>query len=175
MDKRNASANEKIKSVFLDLIGKYNIKEITVTEICQRSEINRSTFYKYFENVYDLLEKLEADIVNDVRQKLCEDFNMQKLFLKLEDIEQNDLQNLASIYKEDPLFARNLGNIGYEAVLSYIETNYEKFSKIQTEYVSKFIAAGCSSMIRNWLISGGSISSKEMIDLIPELMRRILL
>ena len=48
-----------IKNSFVELLAKKPLTKVTVKEICELSEINRATFYKYYCDPYDLLEKLE--------------------------------------------------------------------------------------------------------------------
>ena len=38
------------------------IGKITVREICERAEIHRSTFYAHYQDVYDLVEKVEQNM-----------------------------------------------------------------------------------------------------------------
>ena len=44
-----------IKQCFFRLIRQKSISKITVKEICEFAQINRSTFYKYYADPYDLL------------------------------------------------------------------------------------------------------------------------
>lgn len=50
-----------IKNSFVKLLAKKPLTRVIVKEICELSEINRATFYKYYCDPYDLLEKLEND------------------------------------------------------------------------------------------------------------------
>ena len=45
-----------IEDSFLELLGKKPLTKITVTELCQTSQINRATFYKHYLDIPDLLE-----------------------------------------------------------------------------------------------------------------------
>ena len=38
-----------IQNIFLELLKEKPIAKITVKEICERAEINRSTFYKHYQ------------------------------------------------------------------------------------------------------------------------------
>ena len=40
---------------FMKILEEKSLDKITVKDICERSEINRNTFYYYFDNVYDVL------------------------------------------------------------------------------------------------------------------------
>ena len=44
-----------IKDTFIEMLEKKNIQKIYVRELCEKADINRSTFYKYYESQYDLL------------------------------------------------------------------------------------------------------------------------
>ncbi|MDO5813306.1 MAG: TetR/AcrR family transcriptional regulator [Bacillota bacterium] len=41
---------------FLELLEKKDFEYITIKEICQKANVNRSTFYLHYENMGDLLE-----------------------------------------------------------------------------------------------------------------------
>lgn len=52
-------AQKKIFTVFLKLIKEKSIEKITVSEICEKADVNRSTFYRNYYDIYDLEEKVE--------------------------------------------------------------------------------------------------------------------
>ena len=53
-NKRKRNSQEKIEKVFIQLIQKKNITEISVSTICEKANINRSTFYANYLDIYDL-------------------------------------------------------------------------------------------------------------------------
>ena len=50
-----------LKNSLIKLLHKKQIYQITVSELCTEAELNRSTFYKYYGNVRDILEELEEE------------------------------------------------------------------------------------------------------------------
>ena len=62
-----------IQNIFLELLKEKPVAKITVKEICERAEINRSTFYKHYQDVYDLMEKLENEAV-EAFEKLLDSY-----------------------------------------------------------------------------------------------------
>lgn len=57
------TANQKrmikhINATVFKLLNDYHFDEITIQKICDNAEINRSTFYRYFQDKYDLLFSL---------------------------------------------------------------------------------------------------------------------
>ena len=63
MDIRVAKTKKSIINAFLALRSKKAIEKITVKELCEAAEINKSTFYSHFQDIYDLSEFLETQDV----------------------------------------------------------------------------------------------------------------
>ena len=55
---------ETIKSAFFKIYKEKNISRITVNDIVTAAGYNRSTFYRYFTDVYDVLEQIEKEILD---------------------------------------------------------------------------------------------------------------
>lgn len=64
-DKRTQKTLKLIRSTFVDIAHKKDISQITVKEICEQANINRSTFYTYYKDYPDFLEKTETEVAND--------------------------------------------------------------------------------------------------------------
>lgn len=58
-NKRRKESQEKIEKIFIQLIQKKNISEISVSTICEKAGLNRSTFYANYLDIYDLVEKVK--------------------------------------------------------------------------------------------------------------------
>ena len=61
-----------IRRAFLELLGRLPVEKITVAEICRKAEINRATFYRYYENQYDLLSSLENEMFEEIKKSAFE-------------------------------------------------------------------------------------------------------
>lgn len=70
MDIRIVKTKRSIINAFLELRSKKAIEKITVKELCERAEINKSTFYTHFKDIYNLSEYLETQIANEVVSSL---------------------------------------------------------------------------------------------------------
>lgn len=49
---------ERIMEVFLYLLNEKSLDRLTVKDIIETAEVNRNTFYYYFEDIYDLLHQV---------------------------------------------------------------------------------------------------------------------
>ena len=84
MDKHENQRVRLTKKLFRDsliaLLRKKKIYQITVSELCAAAELNRSSFYKHYGNVYDVLAELEEDflaqILHDVYQYVRSDVRL---------------------------------------------------------------------------------------------------
>ncbi len=56
---------ERIVSAAKELFYRYGIKRVTVEEICERAEISKMTFYKFFTNKLELVKYLLNRIIDE--------------------------------------------------------------------------------------------------------------
>lgn len=59
-----------LKQSFLKLLKTKPVNKITVKEVCDVAELNRATFYTHFSDCYDLLERIENDLIEDFTKSL---------------------------------------------------------------------------------------------------------
>lgn len=45
---------------------KKELRKITVKELCEKALINKSTFYTYYEDMFDLSDKIESEVVDGI-------------------------------------------------------------------------------------------------------------
>ena len=70
MDLRVEKTEKAIRNAFLELRAKRALEKISVKELCQLAEINKSTFYAHYRDVYDLSDTLEAETVASILDSL---------------------------------------------------------------------------------------------------------
>lgn len=83
-DKRISRSKKDIKDAFIELLKIYeDINKVTVTEITNRANYNRATFYAHFENKEVLLEEIMKDAVNGFMNAFRDPYKYKKtLYLK---------------------------------------------------------------------------------------------
>ena len=67
MDRRVKYTKGVIKDTFISLLEEKEINKIKVSELCNIADINRATFYRYYLDVFDLLDKMEDEFVERVK------------------------------------------------------------------------------------------------------------
>lgn len=67
---RTKQTKERIQNAYLNLRKHKNLNQIRITELCREAETNRTTFYHYYQDIYDLNNAVEDRILGE----LLEDF-----------------------------------------------------------------------------------------------------
>ena len=63
-DNRRVRMTKKlIKDAYLELLEKRPSERISVTDICKTADVNRSTFYMYYEDTIRLRQDIENDVL----------------------------------------------------------------------------------------------------------------
>ena len=70
LDARIRYTKMVIKDALISLLKEKSLNKITVKSICDLAEINRATFYKYYSDPFDLLGKLEQEMLSQLQNSL---------------------------------------------------------------------------------------------------------
>lgn len=63
MDIRIQKTQAAIKNAFLELRAQKSVEKITVKELCQRAQINKSTFYAHYDDIYALSDAMQSEAI----------------------------------------------------------------------------------------------------------------
>ena len=160
-NKRRKESVEKIEKVFMELLQTKELKEITVSDICKLTGLNRSTFYANFLDVYDLAGKLKT--------KLEADFSSQFENDDPEN-ENNGALKMFKHIKENQIFYKTYFKLGYaesNKILIYDERLADKyFDNKYIGYHIEFFRNGLNAIIKMWLENGCKESPEVMAGII---------
>lgn len=97
-DRRAQYSKRVIREALYELMTEKPGAKITVTELCRRADVNRSTFYAFYDDIDDLQKKiarefyiLQRDYINRAAALLREKGDITRLTI-------DDLQQVARIY-----------------------------------------------------------------------------
>jgi len=162
-NKRRRDSVAAIERAFVDLLQEREFKDISVSDICKQTGLNRSTFYANYVDIYDLADKL--------REKLEEDFaaqfsaNAQHAYAGTD----GALRMFTHIY-ENQLFYKTYFKLGYDEshqVMIYDASRAESdFHGEHIDYHIEFFRAGLNAIIKRWMNGGCKESPEEMAAII---------
>lgn len=160
-----------LKEALLRLLQKKSIDKITIYELCGTAQINRTTFYKYYGNQYDLLGDIQGDFFSDLEKYLLEDpqagdESMRKVMKYLES-EQDTCKVLINSVP-DREFSEKLFSL---PAIRILIKNYtpDHYTPKQEEYFRLFFCQGGYAIIRKWLNDENREPPEEIADLITSL------
>ncbi len=98
-----------IKKVFAEMLSeKRELGKIAVSELCQRADISRGTFYSHYDDIYGVAEDYENEMIETFfnAAKLCESQSIMELIDSIfEFIRQNNESYRLLCRSNDILFA----------------------------------------------------------------------
>ena len=176
---------KKMDKALISLLEEKSFEYITVSEICKKANVNRSTFYLHYENMVELLEETVRFILDD--------------FISYFDIGKN---NITCKFKEAPLDKLVFITDEYiHPYLLYIKDNKRVFSTVllnaesfgfneiytrlyerifnpilerfnypvtDRKYVMKFYLNGITAIINEWLKDDCILSVEDITRIINE-------
>lgn len=109
---RSTQTKAKLKDSFIKLVREKGLDNVTVSDLARDSKINRGTFYLHYLDKYDLMEKLEEQAINDLKQILLFDKNTENLNDPIELIPYDAILKALIYVKNDFDFIKTLASDG---------------------------------------------------------------
>ena len=76
-DRRVRRTKKLLSQGLIELMQHKQVKDITVRELAERVDVNRGTFYLYYRDIFDLLERLE-DKYTKMQQKSIDNSSKER-------------------------------------------------------------------------------------------------
>lgn len=171
-NRRYSDTEQRIDRVFMELLEKKELKEITVSEICRRADIHRTTFYGHYTDVYDLMYKM----LGRTYEKLMEGFIQEEHF----SLKQGFLEAFRLVEKNKTFFRYYLEHKSF-AGIDFIRVPHhlrEKEDALVREmgygdreellYHQEFFNGGLQALLRRWIQRDCKESPEEMYSLLEK-------
>lgn len=168
MDLRVRYTKKIIEEAFLELLKERPLVKISVKAICEKAEINRTTYYKYYDNPYDLLNKMEAKILDDLQKRIEETNteNLQDIFrCIITDIRDKfDIYNTFFSENGDHEFRKRIFEACYSKNIAIIQRLFPMLDGTRQEWLYYFVAEGCNGVLNQWILSGMATPIDDVIS-----------
>ncbi len=158
-DLRVRYTRKVIQEAFWTLLKEKPLAKITVKEVCDRAQINRGTFYKHYLDCYDLLDKMQEEVISQLEEQLASIKtqgvrNMLVSFMNSLRQEQEVLRVL-SRHGQSNAFVHRVAGCCYR----YMEEHMARIPGMSLEDPFQgmnygFLVGGCVSVMEYWLHTG---------------------
>lgn len=161
-NKRRQQSQEKIEKVFIELLQTKALSQITVSDICKRTGLNRSTFYANYTDIYELADRIKKGLENEVAKVYSEEWENKTHthnFLKLfRHIQENQI-----FYKT--FFKLDYDNT-YQSVFLDMDYLAAQFDDDYLPYHIEFFKNGLNAVIKKWLQGGCQETPEQMCKIL---------
>ncbi len=170
-DRRARRTKRLIREAFFRLIEKKAVSAISITELCDLADINRSSFYAHYEDIFHLQAALEKET--------AEVFLLQfDTLFKQDDYPVVIMNNILRILEENRecqlLISANPG--GNEIMRRVTEEvyqvampnwlNHSDITREQADMLYLYIRDGAGSVISAWVQSSCTMPREQLADLL---------
>lgn len=171
VDRRVRKTKMQLRQGLARLMQKKSIKEITVKELVDEVDINRSTFYLHYTDIYQMLEKIEEEAMVDIRKAMegcpADSSDRDKIIPFLAQffsiLDSNRDLSLALLGPNgDMAFVERIERLIANKFL--IKSNFPQTSN-EIQYAYAFCLNGCIGMIKSWLSQTQHESPEAMAEL----------
>jgi len=154
-----------IEQCFLDLLQEKPVSKITVTELCEKARINRATFYKHYQDVPQLLEKLEEDLFTQIREMFNDRAeNMEAMLLEMMDYTRREWKRFMALGSDngDPNLMTKTFLLCYENAYPLVASSMQGMPEEKIQMLFHYLSQG-SGGILTWWIRDGMRSDPEQV------------
>ena len=162
-NKRRRESQEKIEKAFIELLQTREVKDITVSEIIKMTNLNRSTFYANYLDIFELADKM--------REKLETDFS--NLFADYDYFnERTGALKMFTHIKENQIFYKTYFKLCYndKHLISIYDRKRAEKERIDDNinYHIEFFRNGLNAIIKLWLKNGCKEPPEEMANILKQ-------
>ena len=178
---RSAVRSRKmINEALADLLTEKPLDKITVTDVVNRADINRGTFYAHYKDIPDVVDHLIQQTFSAIREA------MMSTVATDAKPEHTLLSTIQKLLEEDMSFYRKILNSSASAIMQeqlvavvtefMLEHKDQFYPGSQEEYkiAIRFCAGGLSNLYRDWFSGKLSITLSELTDVARNMISRII-
>lgn len=167
-DRRARYSKNMIRESLYELMKEKPLNKISVTEICKRADVNRSTFYAYYMDIYDLHQKiikeffsLQKNVIKHIKEALLNINDIREItyddYYKMADYYMQTISDNTELYKF--IFNQNstsaihasFGKVLYHTIREVISPIIEEKRIEEFKRTFTFVSGGTVAVITKWL------------------------
>lgn len=167
-DRRTAYSKKMIRESLYSLMKEKPLNKITVTEICRMADVNRSTFYAYYTDIYDLHQQIIKEYYEkqkiitsytkhilmskpDMRELTVDDY-YDFTYFYLQTVKENkDLYKFIFNQNSSSAIHINFGKVYYKILKEVLQKNATEKELNAFAHSFTFVNGGTTGIIISWI------------------------
>ena len=151
-----------IKETFLSLLENNRVEKITIGELCGIADINRSTFYRHYLDIYDLFDEVCDDAFRELFASfvskpptITEEEGLQIIKNACElTVENKDLYHNLIFMQPSSELQNRLSEAVLDFFVSEHSKDYPEITRSRNIYHYQFLVSGILGIWLKWLQNG---------------------
>lgn len=171
-DRRVLMTKRMLKQTLIELLKKKDIYHISIRELCEAADVNRTTFYKHYGSQFELLGDMEKDILEVITKAFRRnESNPEKIIYAVCSYLEDNIELARIIINNnvDPSFAHNLFAMNHIKENALRNLSGPK-NAAEFEYAYNFITYGAFRAVCVWLNKEDRESPEFIAKLIAKMM-----
>lgn len=176
-DRRKIKTKKAIHQAFIQLLKEKSLNQITIAELSEKADLGRGTFYLHYRDIYDLYEKVEEELYNE----LTEIFDQFKPYTTSESLLLLTTAVAKFIDQKRELFLLLIQSNANGNVLHKIKEIFkdkvltdECYQQISTyeQLEALFIVSGVIGVVEEWIVADLDLTLKEVSTILHQLLMK---
>ena len=164
---------QNLIDAFCILAQKKPVQKITIRELVDKAGYNRGTFYKYFCDVYDVLEQIETLVLNQIKENFRNKITPENFELTFLEAFTN-IQHERAVYFNVLLNSLNQARFVEKLIEEISPTFMETFSlppdDMRSKYLTEIYFGTVLSAVKIWIRDGRKFSAEELSKFLGEIL-----
>ena len=158
-DQRIRLSKKLIEDAFIDLLAEKPLLKINVKEVCEKANVNRSTFYAHYQDILDLYDKIKIKITENIQNYLDTLFKVDKSFNFYQEIFHffKENQQVVKVFlglQVDNEFIVSLLRMSEDKVYQIYKAKYFLINEKKFREYFTFASNGTIGIINKWIMDG---------------------
>lgn len=175
-NRRVRMTKKLIFEAFLELLEKNPIEKISISDVCRDADVNRSTFYKYYSDLPQVLSEIEnetLDMIPVITERPVKNADNSGFLEKLEEfftyVKENErVFRILVVNSDNSNFNRRLVEVVMQKYVNENDVTDERVIK----YSYVYVVSGVIGILRKWISEGFQLSVKDFSKLVFEMSLR---
>ena len=180
VDRRVRKTRRQLRECLITLLKEKKVQDITVRELTDMADLNRGTFYLHYKDVFDLLEKTEAELQEDFNQLVCKHdaVALKKrpsvIFNEIYSLVYDNADLIEILLGEngDLNFVNRLKQLIREKCLKDWMEVFRSGNAAAFDAFFSFIVSGCICLVQYWLQTGLKETPEQMAKLTEHIITK---
>ena len=168
--KRNRT-QKALHDSLAELLLEKPIKNIKVQELTDRAGIHRLTFYKYYQDIYDLYEQMQQNLIADMGYLMIEHNHEEgeifyKHLIEYVDANRNVFRVLFNLNPSYQMYYHFMIALEEKGKLIWLSSQVVSDQLAHADYFVHYHTSGCMAIVARWVNSGFTESRSEIIKML---------